>query len=382
MLWKVLSIFSALALAAGAYFANHNRGVHEQERLMGERAKTNLEKTETLAKEIAEVKTQRDTEVKEKETQRDKIKEEVTKVDADTTAKQNEVELLKKSYEEVSKQLTQLDEQIKKAGDIKLLVADIERLNKEKEASVAEVANKDQQLAFADEKIKKVTTEIVNMSEVQKRMRAGVLSPDFTARVSAPFNEFGFVILNKGNLGGMIANAMLDVKRGRYVVAKLKVRDVEQGSSVADVVPGTLAQGETIRPGDLVVAAPLPPAPPAPAPGAAPAPAGTDPAAPAPAAAPGAAPMAAPNTDPFAAPAGGMAPGAPAAPAAPSAADPFAPAPAAGGMAPAAPAAPAAPSTADPFAPAPAGGMAPAPAPTTPPAGGAADPFAPTPGKQ
>jgi hypothetical protein len=354
MLWKVLSIFSALALAAGAYFANVNRGVHVEEKAMGDRAKTNLEKTEALAKEIAEVKTQRDTELKQKEEQRDKIKEEVTKVDADTTAKQNEVELLKKSHEEVSKQLTQLEDQIRKAGDIKLLVADIERLNKEKEASVAEAANKDQQLAFAEEKIKKVTSEIVSMSEVQKRMRAGVLAPDFTARVSAPFNEFGFVILNKGNLGGMIANAMLDVKRGRYVVAKLKVRDVEQGSSVADVVPGTLAQGETIRPGDLVVAAPLPPAPPAPAPGAAPAPAGTDPAAPAPA--PGAAPMAAPNTDPFGAPAGGMAP--------------------------AAPAAPAAPSTADPFAPAPAGGMAPAPAPTTPPAAGAADPFAPTPGKQ
>jgi hypothetical protein len=372
MLWKVLSIFSALALAAGAYFANVNRGVHAEEKLMGERSKTNLQKTESLIKEIAEVKTQRDAELKEKETQLGKVKEEVSKTDADTTAKQNEVELLKKSYEEVAKQLTQLDEQIKKYGDFKLMVADIEKLNKEKEASVAEVANKDQQLAFADEKIKKVAAEVVNMAEVQKRMRAGVLAPDFTARVTAPFNEFGFVILNKGNLGGMIANAMLDVKRGRYVVAKLKVRDVEQGTSVADVIPGTLAQGETIRPGDLVVAAPLPPPPPAPAPGAAPAPDAT------PALGPNSPPpagMAAPGTDPFGAPpAGGMNATPPPAAPNPATADPFG-APPAGGMAPTAPAPAPAPSTADPFG-APAGGMAP----TTPPVpGGTADPFAPAP---
>jgi hypothetical protein len=374
MLWKVLSIFSALLLAAGAYFANHNRSVHEQERAMGERAEKHFKDTQALIKEIAEVKTQRDEELKTAETKRDQIKGQVTQVETDTSGKMAEVDLLKKSHEEVSKQLTQLEEQIRKAGDIKKLVADIQNLNKEKDASVAEVTNKDQQLAFADEKIKKVSAEIINMGEVQKRMRAGVIAPDFTARVAAPFNEFGFVILNKGNLSGMIANALLNVKRGRYVVAQLKVRDVEQSSSVADVIPGTLAQGETIRPGDLVVAAPLPPAP-------APAPAGagtTAPGTPATPAAPGeAAPMAAPGADPFgAAPApaaGGMAPAA-----APGGADPFAPAP--GGMTPAAPAAPTAPAGADPFAPAPGAAPAPAPAPApTAPAG--ADPFAPTPGK-
>lgn len=340
---------------------------------MGERTEKHLKDTQALSKEIVEVKTQRDEELKTAETKRDQIKSQVTQVETDTSGKMAEVELLKKSHEEVSKQLAQLEEQIRKAGDIKKLVADIEGLNKEKDASVAEVTNKDQQLAFADEKIKKVSAEIINLGEVQKRMRAGVISPDFTARVAAPFNEFGFVILNKGNLGGMIANALLNVKRGRYVVAQLKVRDVEQSSSVADVIPGTLAQGETIRPGDLVVAAPLPPAP-APAPEGAGA---TTPGTPAAPAAPGgAAPMAAPGADPF-----GAAPAAPGgmAPAAPAGADPFAPAP--GGMAPA-PAAPAAPAGADPFAPAPgaAPAPAPAPAPATAPAG--ADPFAPTPGKQ
>ena len=58
-------------------------------------------------------------------------------------------------------------------------------------------------------------------------------------------------------------------QRGNRVVARLKVRDVEQSMSVADLVPGTLRTGDSIRSGDLVVAAkmPAPPPTPEPAPG-------------------------------------------------------------------------------------------------------------------
>jgi hypothetical protein len=172
------------------------------------------------------------------------------------------------------------------------------------------------------------------------------------------FDNWGFVVLNKGNNGGVFANALLDVKRGQNVIARLKVKNVEPLISVADVVKGTLNDGEVIRSGDIVVASAeqpvvdkgnavkkaegdpdaaaadgtMPSAPPsadpfgAPAPAAAPA-MGSDPfGAPAPSPAPnGAAPAPAPASDPFgAAPAPAPAMNGGAAPAS----DPFGAAPA------------------------------------------------------
>ena len=194
----------------------------------------------------------------------------------------------------------------------------------------------------------------------EARGSRGIVEPEFTASVSQDFPDWGFVVLNKGNGGGVFANANLEVKRGKEVIAKLKVRNVEQSAAVADVVIGSLAEGARIRTGDLVVAS----AEQAVKPAAAPAAAGG---AAAPAANP-AAPAAPAASDPFGAPAGGMAP------AAPAASDPFGAAPA-GGMAPA-PAAPA-PAASDPFGAAPAApapGAAPA-AGGTPAAPSTADPF-------
>lgn len=391
MLWKILSALAAIALAVGLWFAYQDQLAIKVERDLARRSKENLKATTDKLTEATDVKGRKEKELVDLEKQRDDVKIEVTKVATDTEQKLAEVEVIKKNLEEVTKQLAQLDEQIRKAGNIKQLMAQVEELNKQKTAAEAAIANHKQQLALAEEKSASLNSEVTRLQDVEKRQRSGVVEPGFSARVAHPYADFGFVVLNKGNLGGIFANAMLDVKRGDNVVAKLKVREVEQAMSVADLVPGSLASGDAIRSGDLVVASkaqpnaalPTVPATPAsptatPAPGAAPAAPGgmADPfaaggmAAPAPAPAP-AAPAAA---DPFGAapaPAGGMAPApAPAAPAAPGAADPFAPmppagaAPAAGAAAPAAGTpAPAAPGTADPFAPTPPGGTTPPPAP-------------------
>ena len=346
MLWKILSALAAIALAVGLWFAYQDQLAIKVEMDLAKRSRDNLKATEAKIVEATEFKARREKEVAELEKQRDDLKIEVTKVATDTEQKLAEVEVIKKNLEEVTKQLAQLEDQIKKAGNIKQLMAQVDDLTKQKQAKEAEIANQQQQLALAEQKITSLSGEVTKMQELDKRQRSGVVDPALEAKVSQPFPDLGFVILNKGNLGGVFANAMLEVKRGNDVVAKLKVRDVEQSQSVADLVPGSLASGAFIRSGDRVVPSKVQPneTPEAP----------STPATPA----PGAPAPAAPAGDPFGA--GGMAPPTPApAPAAPMGADPFAPAPA-GGMAPA-PAGGAAPaggtsampSTADPFAPAP-----------------------------
>jgi hypothetical protein len=54
------------------------------------------------------------------------------------------------------------------------------------------------------------------------------------------------LLLSKGNAGGVIANAELNITRHKDVVAKLMVKNVENNISVADVVPGSLAAGDSL----------------------------------------------------------------------------------------------------------------------------------------
>ncbi|CAN5827656.1 hypothetical protein BH11VER1_BH11VER1_04110 [soil metagenome] len=345
MLWKTLSGLSAIALFVGLWFSYQTRLALDEEHKLATRAKANLSSTQKKYEEATVIKATKTTELADLEKQRDDTKAQVATVNTEIEQKIAETEVIKKQLDEVTKQLTQLKDQVAKAGDIKKLMADVEDLTKQRQAAEAAIANQQQQLALAEQKLTGVLAEVSRLQDLDKRQRSGIVEPDFTARVSQVFLGYGFVILNKGNAGGLPVNAILDVKRGKDVVARLKVRDVETSMAVADLVPGSLAAGNAVRMGDLVVpsprarenkgAAPAPAAPPAGAP---------------PAAAPGMA-------DPFAAPAGGMAPAAPAAPAAPDpfAAPPAAMAPAAGAppaaMAPAAGATPAAPAVVDPFAP-------------------------------
>lgn len=382
MVWKILSALTAVCLGTACYFAWANQKSLVEERKRETYAKANLDEQKAHIVQAEEAKKNRETQLATANKDLETTKTEVVDVTAKAQTKEQELAVVKTNLEQITKIVNDLQKQIDEAGDIKALLAQIETIKKERAEAEAALSNQSQHLAAAQERVTSLTNAAKEAEEREARGRRGIVDTDFTAKVAQSYTDWGFVVLNKGNGGGVFANADLEVKRGKEVLAKLKVRNVEQNSSVADLVKGSLAEGERIRAGDLVVAAAeqsaktaapkgaagaaaapgAPAAPTAPggvpaAPGAAPA-MGADPFG-APAAAPGA-PAAAPamGTDPFGAPAAPATPPAGAAPA--MGTDPFG-----------APAAPATP---------------PAGAPATPPAGGAtppstADPFgaAPTP---
>lgn len=356
MLWKILSLFSAVCLGAACYFALSNQKDLDQERTRASSAKANLKAAQARKKEgdegLIAKKTLLETSTKDLQS----AKDETVKLAAEAVEKEAALTVLKGNLEQVSQQVASVQKEIDAAGDIEKLIAQIEKVKKEKLEAEGASANQTQRIASAKSEFENVVAQTAKLRDTEARGRKGVVDPEFTARISQYFPEWGFGILNKGNSGGVFANADLEVKRGKNVIAKLKVKNVEQNGAIAELIPGSLAEGEFIQTGDSVVAA---------------ATQNTDskgnaakkdgPTADAPAAAmPTAAPEAAAPTmgsDPF-----GAAPAAPAAPAMGS--DPFGAAPAPAAPAPAmgsdpfgaapAPATPAAPSTADPFGAAPA----------------------------
>lgn len=353
MVWKLLSGFAAAFLGVALYFAFNSKNDIRQERDLAKRAKENLAEVNTRKEQATTIMTAKTTQVKNLEADRDKLKNEVVTAEAEGKEKAAALEVSKKALEEKTQLLAAAQKQIDEAGDVGKLVEQVKALEKDKEAEDAAVAASVAQIATLQEKLASVQKQTEHLRTVETNSRKGVIEPTFTAHVAQSFPEWGFAVLNKGNNGGVIANAELEVKHGRNVVAKLKVRNVEQSIAVADVVPGSVRPGYAVRSGDLVVAAPVtvapPPAPKTPVPGAAAAPGGAP---------PPVTPAPAMGADPFGAPPAG------APPAKPAAADPFGAPPAA--PAPAAPAPGAAPAAPDPFGAAP---MAP-----TPPAGAATPP--------
>lgn len=366
MVWKLLSALSAVCLGVACYSAVANKKAYEQENKRLAYYQANLKAAKEQIGKFEEAKKGYDTQYAEASKGLEGDKAAVVEFTAKATAKEQELALAKANLDQVAKVVNDLQKRIEDAGDIKALLAQIDTIRKERAEAEAALANQNQRLVSAQGRINSLNQEAVDAEEREARGRRGIVDDDFSAKIAQSYTDWGFVVLNKGNGGGVFANADLEVKRGKDVIAKLKVRNVEQNSSVAELVPGSLVEGSSIRSGDTVVAAAeqsakaekgvttpaaggaAPAAPGAPgaapaAPGAAPA-MGNDPfATGAPAAAPGAAP-APMGGDPFGAPAPAPAAGAP------MGGDPFG-APPAAGTPPAAPGAgtPAAPSTTDPF---------------------------------
>lgn len=403
MAWKILLGISSACLLASAIFAFLNSKDLKWEKTLALRAEANLKDQRKLHETATEKQAEKVALLAAVKKELEESKQKVATAAAESQEKDAKLQLAKSNLDQISKQVAELQKKIDEAGSVKDLIAKVEALKKDHDAADAELASQVQQLAAMQGTVAGLQKEVISYRDAEARARKGVVEPGFNANVATVFQDWGFVILNKGNASGVFANADLEVKRGKDVVAKLKVRNVEQKISIADVIPGSLTSG-SLRSGDLVVAAatqaaaapaPSQPAqapvgggaaapvvPAVPAAGAAMGndpfatggamPAGAAPAAPAPAAGMasdpfGAAPAPAPAAE--AVPAGGAG-----TKASPSTADPFGGAPAAApGAAPAAPAAPA--PGAAPAAP----GAAPAPAAgaTPPPAGGAVDPFAP-----
>ena len=86
-----------------------------------------------------------------------------------------------------------------------------------------------------------------------KEYKGNITRPGITGRVLAYNPGWNFAVLSIGDQHGLKADARLLVVRGNQAVARLRVTSVEPRSSIADVLPGTLARGETVQPGDTVI---------------------------------------------------------------------------------------------------------------------------------
>ncbi|MHA3770644.1 hypothetical protein ACXR0O_03790 [Verrucomicrobiota bacterium sgz303538] len=267
--------------------------------------------TKTKVDSLQSTLSQTKTDLSSTKSQLDNTKKDLTKTKDDLTAANKQIDDTKQKLTAAE---TERDEAKKKADDLNGQIA-------AREKTIAELEDKlkgtspdkpgvpgltAEQAAELQEQLKRAVAERDELKAVQdtlnqrvqeadqraqvaqstiKRYELGVARQGLTGRVLAVNQGWNFVVLDVGDRQGAAVNAPLLVLRGGQPIARLKVTSVEPSTSIADVIPGSIARGATVQPGDSVVfagnrnqtpqpvgAAPQPQAPAAPQQPSAPAP--------------------------------------------------------------------------------------------------------------
>jgi hypothetical protein len=252
-MWKPLSIVSGVALLA----AGGIEYVMVKPQLIAEKTqKTNAEGNKKTAEKS---RIAMEAAVKTAEADLAKVKDKLTKEEkakAEAAAKKDEVAKLAEeaaaAKEAAVKDLAEVEQKMKDTGGIDTLVAEMKsqeakRLEYDKQISVAKSAIESSLTGKAA-----LDKQISEIKRIDNWQQTGTMAAGFRSRVTAVNPDWGFVTIGAGNAASVVRQAKLDVVRGNSLVGKLIVTSISPNSSSAEIVPGSVAPGDSILPGDQV----------------------------------------------------------------------------------------------------------------------------------
>ncbi len=129
-------------------------------------------------------------------------------------------------------------------------VATLEAKVTELEAAVA-ATEEEKNILMAKVEEERSAAEALRAAE--ERRVGGIMAKGLQGRVLAYNPAWNFVVINIGDRQGAAANAEMLVMRGSTMVGRIRITSVEPSSSIADVLPTTVAAGFQIQPGDTVI---------------------------------------------------------------------------------------------------------------------------------
>jgi septal ring factor EnvC (AmiA/AmiB activator) len=253
-MWKILAGLAVALLAGSAYVGYLNRDYYQSEVGKYDVAQAELEKkTAQLIATQEKLDTTNNTIAN--------VESEISTLETNlktTIAKTSEVDLKDK---ELSDELEGMLDQIAKLDEIKAKMGDIEEFKADLAGKNAELASVEQSilsaqnaLNIANDRIKSQQGTIADYTELQRTQQSGIMRHPIRIPVREVYGQYGFVVLGAGDNSGIVPRAKLVVTRGGVNICTLTVSSVDPSSSVASIDPGSLAEGEVVLAGDIVLA--------------------------------------------------------------------------------------------------------------------------------
>jgi uncharacterized phage infection (PIP) family protein YhgE len=131
--------------------------------------------------------------------------------------------------------------------------ADFDKLTDQLKDAQAQIAELQQVKETLTNKEKDAESRADDLQKIADHYRNGTMRNGLEGEVLAYNPGFNFVVLSIGDRQGAVNNAEMILERGGSQIGKVRITEVEPSTSVADVIPGSLARGVRVQPGDRVI---------------------------------------------------------------------------------------------------------------------------------
>jgi|GEM_PF-2412552 len=254
--WKILGVVAALLLAGAAIISYMGKDAVSTELMLQKRAEANLKATRVRDVEADDNLKENEEGLEAAEIERDELTKNVSETNAEEAEYVAQIAQQQIQLDQIKQKVSDIEVKVRQIGGIKKLISQVDGIKSEIGNAEAQIANREQKLDIATDHLSKVKGEITDYRSLESRQTKGLPEKDFKATVTNVYDRYGFVLVNKGNKNGLYANAELDVKRNGENIGRVRVSRVEQGRSIASVLPKFWAEGMAPAIGDQVVPVP------------------------------------------------------------------------------------------------------------------------------
>jgi septal ring factor EnvC (AmiA/AmiB activator) len=188
-----------------------------------------------------------------------KTEEDLTNAKGELATAKADMEKLKADIEAKDKQIAEIDAKMKELketiGDIDLasVPGKLAELTATKAKLETELAEAKQVQESLNQRVAGLEGEVQTKESTIVAYKNKLVQPGLTGRILAYNPGWNFVVLSIGDKAGLKSGVNMVVTRGGAMIGKVKVTTVEPNTAIADVLPGTLAKGESVQPGDSVI---------------------------------------------------------------------------------------------------------------------------------
>ncbi len=254
-MWKPLSIVSGLLLllGAGGVMYTQIRPDYLSEMKQLEAAKTNKTSADLNRRASDTAHTNSEKDLGDSKVLLGKNTGVKNTAQAAKDEKQAEVTKTTGEKDAAAKELADLEQKLKDLGGLPRLVAELKVLEAKQAQLTLEVANTkgaiESTIAHKD-----ATDKVISgLKQLELWQKTGTVAAGFRTRVSAVNPELGFVVLPVGNDRKVTQKSKFDILRGGSLVGKVIVTTLEQNQSICEIIPGSVAAGDRIMPGDVAI---------------------------------------------------------------------------------------------------------------------------------
>lgn len=137
--------------------------------------------------------------------------------------------------------------------DMDEVVTRVQEMEEQEDKMIAEINDLKLFKMKLSEELVKNDSEIVRVEGKITESMDNIRGNTFQASVTAVDHQWDFVIIGAGEKSGLTSDTKLLVVRGGQFIGKLSINQLEANRAVADIDPGSVKIGSSLRVGDQVI---------------------------------------------------------------------------------------------------------------------------------